>query len=60
MNFKLSKSGETVALFYIDGRKIDDKAFSDQDDDKSFERSVDGGATWQQTTSPTPGSSNNP
>lgn len=60
MNFKLSKSGETVGLFYIDGRSINSKEFIDQDDNKSFERSVDGGATWQQTTSPTPGSSNNP
>lgn len=60
MNFKLSKSGEAVGLFYIDGRKIDDKTFTDQDDNKSFELSVDGGTTWQQTTSPTPGSSNNP
>lgn len=60
MNFKLSKGGESVGLFYIDGREINSKEFDEQDDNKSFERSVDGGATWQQTTSPTPGSSNNP
>jgi len=60
MNFKLSKSGEAVGLFYKDGREIDSKVFSDQDDNKSFERSTNGGSTWQQTTSPTPGSSNNP
>lgn len=60
MNFKLSKGGEAVGLFYKDGREINSKVFSDQDDNKSFERSADGGDTWQQTTSPTPGSSNNP
>lgn len=60
VNFKLSKGGEAVGLFYIDGRTIDSKTFGSQDDNKSFERSTDGGATWQQTTSPTPGSSNNP
>lgn len=60
MNFKLSKGGEVVGLFYIDGRSINSKEFTDQDDNKSFERSTDGGATWQQTTSPTPGFSNNP
>lgn len=60
MSFKLSKTGEAVGLFYKDGREIDSKSFSDQDDNKSFERSTNGGSTWQQTTSPTPGSSNNP
>lgn len=60
LNFKLSKGGEAVGLFYIDGRPIDSKEFSDQDDNKSFERSTDGGSTWQQTITPTPGASNNP
>lgn len=60
MNFKLSKSGEAVGLFYIDGRPIHSKVFSDQDDNKSFEWSENGSGTWQQTTSPTPGTSNNP
>lgn len=59
LNFKLGKSGETVGLFYIDGRTIDSKTFSSQDDNKSFGRSVNGGATWQQFTNPTPGASNN-
>lgn len=60
VNFKLSKSGETVGLYYIDGRPINSVTFSDQEDDKSFERSTDGGTPWQKTTSPTPGLSNNP
>lgn len=60
VNFKLGKSGEAVGLYYLDGRHINSKEFSDQDDNKSFERSTDGGATWQQTTSPTPGTTNNP
>ncbi len=58
MSFKLGKGGEAVGLFYIDGRTIDSKTFGEQDDDKSFGRSVDGGGTWQQFTSPTPGASN--
>ncbi|HET9054975.1 MAG TPA: lamin tail domain-containing protein, partial [Cyclobacteriaceae bacterium] len=60
MNFKLSKGGEAAGLFYIDGREIDSKTFSDQDDNKSFGRNEDGASTWMQFTSPTPGSSNNP
>ncbi|MFN8335618.1 MAG: lamin tail domain-containing protein [Cyclobacteriaceae bacterium] len=59
MNFKLSKSGESVGLFYIDGRKISSKDFGAQDDNKSFGASTNGGSTWQQFTSPTPGASNN-
>lgn len=59
MSFKLSKGGEAVGLFYKDGRKIDEKTFGRQDDNKSFGRSVNGGTTWQQFTSPTPGASNN-
>lgn len=58
MNFKLSKSGESVGLFYIDGRKINSKDFGAQDDNKSFGATADGGSTWQQFTSPTPGASN--
>lgn len=57
MNFKLSKGGEAVGLYYIDGRKIDEKAFSDQDDNKSFGRNGNG-ATWIQFSSPTPGTPN--
>jgi hypothetical protein len=61
MNFKLSKSGEAAGLYYIDGRRIDDKTFSDQDDNKSFGRSgneTGNEATWIQFTSPTPGAPN--
>lgn len=57
-NFKLSKSGEAVGLFYIDGRLINSKTFGAQDDNKSFGATQDGGTTWQQFTSPTPGASN--
>lgn len=57
VNFKLSKSGEAVGIYYKDGRHINSKVFSDQDDNKSFARKGDG--TWQQTTSPTPGTANN-
>jgi hypothetical protein len=61
LNFKLSKGGEAVGLYYVDGRRIDDKTFSDQDDNKSFGRSGNAtgdGATWIQFTSPTPGTPN--
>lgn len=58
MNFKLSKGGEAVGLFYIDGRTISSKTFGAQDDNKSFGASINGGATWQQFTNPTPGASN--
>lgn len=57
VNFKLSKGGEAVGLYYIDGRKIDSKEFSDQDDNKSFGRNGNG-ATWIQFSTPTPGASN--
>lgn len=59
LNFKLSKGGEAVGLYYIDGRRIDDKTFGAQDDNKSFGRTVNGGTSWQQFSSPTPGASNN-
>jgi hypothetical protein len=59
VNFKLGKSGESVGLFYIDGRPISTKTFEAQEDNKSFGRSVDGGSTWQQFTTPTAGESNN-
>lgn len=59
MSFKLSKTGEAVGLFYIDGRLINSKTFGAQDDNKSFGATTNGGSTWQQFTSPTPGASNN-
>lgn len=59
MSFKLSKTGEAVGLFYIDGRLINSKTFAAQDDNKSFGATTNGGSTWQQFTSPTPGASNN-
>lgn len=59
MSFKLSKAGEAVGLFYIDGRLINSKTFGAQDDNKSFGATTNGGSTWQQFTSPTPGASNN-
>ena len=59
VNFKLSKGGEAVGLFFIDGRTIDSKTFGDQDDNKSFGRNGDGAGTWIQFTNPTQGTSNN-
>jgi hypothetical protein len=59
MNFKLTKGGEAVGLFYIDGRTINTRTFGAQDDNKSSGRSTNGGGTWQQFNIPTPGTSNN-
>lgn len=62
LNFKLSKSGEEVGLFYIDGRTIHSKEFSGQTDNKSFGLTLDGDKTsaWRDFSSPTPGTTNNP
>lgn len=62
LNFKLSKGGEAVGLFYIDGRTIHSKVYSSQDDNKSFGLSTDGdvNAAWIQFSTPTPGTTNNP
>lgn len=59
MNFKLSATGEDVALFYIDGRKIDERQFGAQAENKSSGRTTNGGATWTVFNTPTPSNSNN-
>jgi hypothetical protein len=58
-NFKLSREGEAVALFDIDGTTLIDKiSFGPQSADISYGRTIDGGDNWQFFTSPTPGWSN--
>lgn len=57
LNFKLSGTGEDVALFYIDGRQIDSYSYGTQADDKSYGRTTDGGVAWGQLT-PSQGGSN--
>jgi hypothetical protein len=57
-SFKLSNQGESIGLYYIDGRTIDQKTFGPQNDDASFGRITDGADTWKVFNSPTIGSSN--
>jgi hypothetical protein len=57
-NFKLSANGESVGLYYVDGRTIDKYEYGQQNDNKSFGRITDGAATWKEFTSATPGTSN--
>jgi len=58
-SFGLSRAGESVALFDIDGKTLlDSVRFGPQASDVSYGRSADGGDTWQSFTTPTPGRSN--
>mgnify|MGYP002640874076 CR=1 FL=1 len=58
-NFKLSKSGEFLALVDNDGFTIIDAFnFGPQQEDISYGRSPDGGDTWIFYDSPTPGFTN--
>jgi hypothetical protein len=59
LNFKLSGTGEDVALFYVDGREIDSYSYGPQVDDKSLGRTTDGSETWVPFDTPTQGASNN-
>jgi hypothetical protein len=58
LNFKLSSSGEDVALFYFDGRTIDKYSFGSQQENRSYGLTQDGGSVWQVFAIPTPGASN--
>jgi hypothetical protein len=59
VGFKLSKSGETIALYAADGMTlIDSVSFGPQQTDVSYGRVVDGGDTWQFLAAPTPGRPN--
>lgn len=59
IKFKLSIDGETLSLFYKDGRLIDSHTFGVQSSDVSEGRNPDGGDSWIKFNSPTPGASNN-
>lgn len=58
LKFKLSADGETLGLYYKDGRLIDSHTFGIQSADISVGRSPDGGDNWIKFTSPTPGVAN--
>jgi len=57
-NFKLAADGESVGLYYRDGRTIDVYSFSAQQENVSMGRTVDGGGTWSTINAPTQGASN--
>jgi hypothetical protein len=59
MNFKLTTDGESIGIFYKDGRTVDIHTFGLQQGNVSSGRTVDGGSTWTTFPTPTPGTSNN-
>lgn len=58
LDFGLSNTGESIGLYYIDGRAIDTYTFGAQSENLSFGRTTDGAATWKVFNTPTPGHSN--
>jgi hypothetical protein len=58
-NFKLSATGETLALFAADGTTLIDRVSLDQQDpDVAYGRYPDGQDSWNVPGEPTPGSTN--
>lgn len=58
LKFRLSINGETISLYYKDGRLIDSHSFGVQSSDVSEGRSPDGSDNWVKFNTPTPGSAN--
>lgn len=58
VDFRLNQAGESVVLFYIDGRKIDEFSFGAQAADESMGRLPNGTGPFQVLSSPTPGAPN--
>ncbi len=59
LKFKLDQDGEYVGLFDKNGRTVDGLKFGTQHGNISYGRSPDGGTTWKEFSTPTPGRSNN-
>ncbi len=59
LKFKLTSAGETISLYYKDGRLIDKRSYGAQSENISEGRKPNGSNTWVKFTSPTPGQSNN-
>jgi len=57
-NFKLSKEGEEIGLFYYSGALVGSVTYSTQETDISFGRRPDGTSNWVQFGIPTPGAAN--
>jgi hypothetical protein len=58
LNFGLNAEGESVGLYFKDGRTIDEHAFGAQVENKSEGRSPNGTGNFQLLNTPTPGLSN--
>ena len=59
LNFQLGSTGETVGIYYYDGRTIDERTFGTQTENKSSGLSPDGSNNWVLLANPSQGSSNN-
>ena len=60
-NFKLSKDGDSIAIYSVDGRTLVDLiSFKSQQTDVSYGRKTDGENFWVYFNIPTPGASNSP
>jgi hypothetical protein len=59
LNFQLSGTGETVGIYFIDGRAINERTFGGQVENQTSGLLQDGGSSWGVLASPSPGSSNN-
>ncbi len=58
LNFQLSGAGETIGLYFIDGRTVDERTLGAQTENISSGLTQDGGAIWATLPQPTPGASN--
>ena len=56
--FRLDQDGEFIGLYDKDGRTIDSISFKEQKENISFGRSTDGGESWKEFSTPTPGTTN--
>jgi hypothetical protein len=58
LNFQLSGAGETLGIYFIDGRTIDERTLGAQTENISSGLTQDGGTTWATLPQPTPAASN--
>ncbi len=56
--FRLDQDGEHIGFYDKDGRTIDEITFEGQKENVSIGRSPDGGESWKEFTTPTPGQAN--
>jgi hypothetical protein len=57
-SFNLSAGGEQIGVYDATGETVDELTYAAQNSDVSYGRTPDGGGTWTNFTSPTPGTSN--